>query len=222
VHFAWNGVEKPTLPKGPINLYVTTSRDGGRTWASSLVDVSQIATDCACGGWDYWGAQMGLAVDGRDRIYVLWNGNRKRLDPQRLYFARSADRGATWSRPVDVSGAPVGANNVFPAIAARGDGDVRIAWTDDRNGHDSGGDDPNARWNTYYRSSTDRGATWSGEAVLSTFVRGYAYKFRNGYLQPYGDYFELDIDAAGRTQAIWGEGNSYAGPGNVWYARSSN
>ncbi len=222
VHFAWNGVEKPTLPKGPINLYVTTSRDGGRTWSSSLVDVSQVATDCACGGWDYWGAQMALAVDGRDRVYVLWNANRQRFAPQRLYFARSTDRGATWSRPLDVSGAARGANNVFPAIAARGDGDVRIAWTDDRNGHDAGGDDPGARWNTYYRSSADRGATWRGEVVLSAFVRGYAYKFRNGYLQPYGDYFELDIDADGRTQAIWGEGNSYAGPGNIWYTHSSN
>ncbi len=222
VHFAWNGVEKPTLPKGPINLYVTTSRDGGRTWSSSIVDVSQIATDCACGGWDYWGAQMALAVDGRDRVYVLWNANRQRFAPQRLYFARSTDRGATWSRPVDVSGAPRGANNVFPAMAARGDGDVRIAWTDDRNGHDAGGDDPGARWNIYYRSSTDRGASWSEEAVLSAFVRGYAYKFRNGYLQPYGDYFEVDIDADGRTHAIWGEGNSWAGPGNIWYARSTN
>ncbi len=220
VHFAWNGVERPTLPKGPINLYVTTSRDKGRTWSSVVVDVSQIATDCACGGWDYWGAQMALAVDARNRVYVLWNANRRQSAPQRLYYAHSSDAGATWSAPMDVSAAPIGANNVFPAMAARGDGDVRIAWMDDRNGHDAGGDDPGARWNTYYRRSTDGGATWSSEAVLSADVRGYAYKFRNGYLQPYGDYLEIDIDGAGQTQAIWGEGNSYVGPGNIWYARS--
>jgi hypothetical protein len=121
-----------------------------------------------------------------------------------------------------VSLAPVGSNNVFPALVSRGSGDVRIAWTDDRNGFDAGGDDPNARWNTYYRRSSDGGATWSEEAQLSAFASGYSYKFdtpADGYLQPYGDYFELDVNAAGGTVALWGEGNSYFGPGNVWYAR---
>jgi hypothetical protein len=92
---------------------------------------------------------------------------------------------------------------------------------DDRNGHDAGGDDPGARWNVYYRSSTDAGATWTDALQLSAYQPGYTYKLaspHDGFLQPYGDYFELDIDAAGRTHAIWGEGNSYAGPGNVWYA----
>ena len=122
----------------------------------------------------------------------------------------------------DVSRAPVGSNNAFPAIAARGEGDVRIAWMDDRNGFDAGGDDPDARWNTYYRSSTDAGGTWSPEAKLSAYVPGFTYKLaspKDGYLQPYGDYFELDIDSRGKTVALWGEGNSYTGPGNVWFAR---
>ena len=41
----------------------------------------------------------------------------------------------------------------------------------------------------------------------------------DGFGEPYGDYFEIDIDGAGKTHALWGEGPSYAGPGNVWYAR---
>jgi hypothetical protein len=107
-------------------------------------------------------------------------------------------------------------------MAARGDGDVRVAWMDDRNGFDTGNDDPNARWNVYYRSSTDRGETWSPEAKLSQFVAGYPYKYStplDGFGEGYGDYFELDIDGAGKTHALWGEGPSYNGPGNVWYAR---
>jgi hypothetical protein len=138
-----------------------------------------------------------------------------------MLFARSTNKGATWSRPVDVSLATGGTNNVFPALVAGGRNDVRIAWQDDRNGFDAGGNDPNARWNTYYRSSRDGGATWSAEAKLSAFVLGYAYKFatpNDGYLQPYGDYFEIDIDSDNDTVALWGEGNSYFGPGNVWYA----
>ena len=219
-YFAWNGVNNPGQAKGVKNLYVTKSTDGGHTWTTSLVDVSQSPKQCGCPGWDYWGAQMALAIDARDRIYVLWDAASVKYGVQRMYFARSTDRGATWSPRRDVSLARTGSNNLFPAMAARGNGDVRIAWQDDRNGFDTGNDDPNARWNTYYRSSADGGATWSAEAQLSQFDARYGYKSAtpSGYAEPYGDYFELDINAAGKTVAIWGEGNSYAGPGNVWYA----
>jgi len=165
---------------------------------------------------------LGRPDGSADRVYVLWNANHTKHGPQRVFFRSSPDGGATWSPEQDVSRAPVGSNNAFPAIAARGEGDVRIAWMDDRNGFDAGGDDPDARWNTYYRSSTDAGGTWSPEAKLSAYVPGFTYKLaspKDGYLQPYGDYFELDIDSRGKTVALWGEGNSYTGPGNVWFAR---
>ena len=186
------------------------------------MDVSEAPPPCECGGWAYWGAQMALAVDDRDRVYVLWNANREKYGVNRIYFARSTDGARTWTGRRQISGARVGSNNLFPAIVARGDGDVRIAWQDDRNGFDAGGDDPTARWNTWYRESTDRGTTWSGEVKLSRHVPGYDYKLatpRDGYLEPYGDYFEIDIDGGGNTHALWGEGPSFAGPGNVWYSR---
>jgi hypothetical protein len=220
-YFAWNGANNPGQAKGTKNLYVTRSTNGGSTWTTSLVDVSQPPFSCSCPGWDYWGSQMALAVDGKDRIYVLWNAAHTSSGKQRMYLARSDDGAATWSASRDVSLAPAGSNNLFPALAARGDGDVRIAWMDDRNGFDPGADDPSARWNVYYRSSANGGATWSAEAKLSQYVPGYSYKYatpKDGFAEPYGDYFELDIDGAGQTQAIWGEGPSYVGPGNVWYA----
>jgi BNR repeat-like domain len=222
-YFAWNGVNKPGQAKGTKNLYVTRSADGGHTWTTSLVDVSQPVVQCGCPGWDYWGPQIALAVDGNDRVYAVWDAAHTSSGIQRLYVSRSTDSAATWSAPRDVSLAPLGANHLFPAIAARGDGDVRIAWMDDRNGFDTGADDPNARWNVYYRSSSNGGTSWSGEARLSQFMPGYPYKYATpaeGFAEPYGDYFELDIDGAGVTHAIWGEGPSYVGPGNVWYSRT--
>jgi hypothetical protein len=220
--FAWNGVENPGQAKGTFNLYVTRSTDGGRTWTTSLVDVSQPVRQCGCPGWDYWGPQMALGVDGKDRVYVAWDAAHTSSGIQRLYFARSTDGGASWSAARDVSLAPAGANHLFPALAARGDGDVRVAWMDDRNGFDTGSDDPNGRWNVYYRASTNGGSSWSAEAKLSQYAAGYPYKYatpKDGFAEPYGDYFELDIDGSGQTQAIWGEGPSWVGPGNVWYAR---
>jgi hypothetical protein len=108
---------------------------------------------------------------------------------------------------------------LFPAIVARRAGDVRIAWQDDRLGFDDGTDSRKARWNTFYRTSRDGGSTWSRELRLSEYVAGYGYKKPTGYLEPYGDYFELDIDGDGRTHALWGEAPSYWGPGNVWYTK---
>src|SRR3954468_3704749 len=186
-YFAWNGENNPGQAKGTKNLYVARSTDGGTTWTTSLVDVSQPAYQCGCPGWDYWGPQIALAVDERDRLFVLWGAAHTSSGLARMYFARSTDGGATWSARVDVSRAPAGANNLFPALAARGDGDVRIAWMDDRNGFDTGADDPNARWNVYYRSSADAGATWSAEAQLSQYAAGYPYKSADGFAEPYGD-----------------------------------
>jgi hypothetical protein len=220
VYFALNGIRRPGQVKGSINLYVIRSMDGGMTWTPSLIDVSQAPPDCGCAGYGYWGAQMALDVDETGNVYVLWNANATKGGPQRLYFARSTNRGATWSARADVSLARQGSNNLFPAIVAGDGGDVRIAWQDDRNGFDSG-TSPDARWNTYYRSSTNGGGSWSGEVQLSDYVPGFGYKFPAGYLQPYGDYFELGINDDGKTVAIWGEGFSWTGPGNIWFARQT-
>jgi len=141
-------------PSGDVNLYVTKSTDGGLTWTTSRVDVSGAPPPCGCSGWAYWAAQMTLAVDASDRLYVLYNAGPSKGAKNRMLFARS----------------------------------------------------------------DDGGVTWSAETQLSQFVAGYGYKPADGFLEPYGDYFELDVDGAGKTHALWGEGPSYDGPGNVWYA----
>jgi hypothetical protein len=217
-YFGWAGYTQNGKPSGDVKLYVTKTSDGGTTWTVSHVDASGAPPPCGCGGWAYWGAQLTLAVDDNDRVYVLYNASGSKNAVNRMLFARSDDGGATWVARQDVSLAPTGTNNLFPAIVARGSGDVRIAWMDDRRGLDPGADDPSARWNTYYRTSANAGASWSAETVLSGYTPGYPYLFPDGFLEPYGDYMELDVDGDGKTHAVWGEGPSYDGPGNVWYA----
>lgn len=217
-YFAWEGYTQNGKPSGTVNIFVSKSTDGGNMWTVQRVDVSQAPPQCSTCGWAYWGPGAAIAVDANGTLYVLYNANSAKFGPNRMYLARSTDGGGTWERQ-DVSLAPAGASHAFPGVVARGQGDVRISWMDDRNGHDDGMADGAARWNTYYRSSTDGGASWSGETILSTYVAGYPYLFPNGFNEPYGDYLEMDIDNSGRTHVSWGEGPSYKGPGNVWYTR---
>ena len=76
-YFAWAGYEGNGKPSGEVNLFVSRSTNGGRTWRTSLVDVSEAPPPCECGGWAYWGAQIALGVDADDVVYVLYNANRR-------------------------------------------------------------------------------------------------------------------------------------------------
>ena len=212
VYFSWAGYERNGGAKGKVNLYISKSTDGGTTWTNQLMEVSGAPPDCSAQqcGWAYLGAQITMASDEAGTLYALWNSGTVDKGPERIYFARSNDAGATWSVKTDVSLAPVGAAHAFPAIVAGAAGDVRIAWMDARGG---------SLWNTYYRSSTNGGATWSAETDISTFVPGFSYIQAGGFGFPFGDYFELAIDDRGDTHAIWGEGLNYDSPGSIWYAR---
>jgi len=213
VYFAWAGYTQNGGAKGPVNLYVSKSADGGASWISTQLDTSGAAPDCsayAC-GWAFLGAQMTLTSDATGTLYALWNAGTVDKGPERIYFSTSTNGGATWSKKADISAAPPGTSHAFPAIAARGSGDVRIAWMDARTA--------GPLWNTYYRTSSDGGATWSAETRLSSYVAGYSYIQPNGFSFPFGDYFELEIDDGGMTHAVWGEGLNYDTPGSIWYTR---
>ncbi len=218
VHFSWSGYEQNGVAKGPVNLFVSTSTDGGTTWRDTVVDVSGSPPDCSADmcGWAYLGAQIALASDADGTLYALWNAgpNDTKRAPERIWFARSTDGGGTWSTREEVSTAAAGVAHAFPAIAAEADGTVRIAWMDARA---PGG----SLWNVYYRSSTDGGATWSPEADISSYVTGYDYILPDGFEFPFGDYFELAIDGGGVTHAVFGEGLNYDTPGSIWYTRGN-
>jgi hypothetical protein len=215
-YFAWAGYENNGGAKGPVNLFVSKSSDGGRTWTTKTIYISASPPDCStmlC-GWAFLGAQLVMTSDSNGHIYLLWNAGSTARGPERIYFARSTDGGNTFSGGVDVSNAPAGTHHAFPAIAATGNGDVRISWMDAR--ASSGGID---RWNVYYRSSSNGGATWSNEVDLSTFLGGYSYIFSDGFRFPFGDYYEVDVDEQGTAHLIFGEAYNYDSPGSIWYVK---
>ena len=211
VCLSWAGYARGAGGQGPVDLYVSRSPDGGRTWTTALLDVSGAPPECATNecGWAYLGAQIAVTSDAAGTVYALWNSGPINKGAERIYFSSSTTGGLTWSPKSSVSTAPYGATHAFPTIVAGTAGDVRIAWMDTRR---------NPLWNTYYRSSTNGGATWAPEIQLSNYTPGYAYIGPQGFKFPFGDYFEMDIDNRGDTQAVWGEGLTYESPGSIWYS----
>jgi BNR repeat-like domain len=212
-YLSWASYSKAGGARGSVNLYVAKSVDAGKSWSPTptLLGVSAAAPgcqgeECAEG---YLGAQVALTSDADGTLYALWNAGGAHWGPQRIYFSSSTNGGESWLPRVSVSSAGSGVEHAFPAIVASNNGDVRIAWMDKRNS-------PN--WNTYYRSSSNGGATWGEEIRISGYVPGYRYIGREGFRFPFGDYFGLAIDNHGDTHIVWGEGLNYQSPGSIWHA----
>src|SRR5262249_45578030 len=57
VYFSWEGYKQSGQAKGPVNIFVTRSANGGVTWTSTQLDVSSSPPNCSaysC-GWAYLG-----------------------------------------------------------------------------------------------------------------------------------------------------------------------
>ena len=210
-YLAWASYSKAEGAAGAVNLYIAKSTDAGKTWSPTLLDVSAEAPgckgeECAEG---FLGAQVALTSDTDGTLYALWSAGSRALEAQRIYFSSSTDGGANWLPRVSVSAAEPGVEHAFPAVVAGNGGDVRIAWMDKRN---------SPFWNTYYRSSSNGGATWGDEVRISGYAPGYRYIGQQGFRFPFGDYFGLAIDNRGDTHIVWGEGLNYQSPGSIWHA----
>lgn len=219
VFFGWTSYARHEMPTQPVSVLVSRSGDGGHTWNTLLLDVSGAPPDCAAQNCEtgYLGPQIALASDAAGALYALWNAGGTNGGPERIYFSSSTTGGASWSERANVSSAAAGVEHSFPAVVAGAAGDVRIAWMDAR--ATEAGHLNLPLWNTYYRSSTNGGATWNAEGQLSGPVRGYDYILPDGFRFPFGDYFSLAIDSEGATQVVWGEGLNYKSPGSIWYAQ---
>ncbi len=214
IYFSWDGFTQNGQAKGPVNLFVSESRDGGQTWTLTNMGASGAPYPCSNCGFAFLAAQATMTVGSDNTVYVLWNSTVDQTDnaPERIYFAKSTNYGISYSSRQDVSLAAQGVEHCFPAITTgSSSGDVRIGWMGTRTG----------RWNLFYRASIDGGSTWSGETQVSSYVPGYSYLTPTGFGLPYGDYLEMSVDNRGSTQIAWGEAGSYAGPGNIWTSHRS-
>jgi hypothetical protein len=208
-HISFSYTGPGGAPEGPIQIHLIASDDGGTTWTDLVVDELEVGTDCPSAGCyeDFYDSGPSVTADEAGNLVMVYNGASEPLGPRTVYARSSADGGRTWTERVRIS--RLGVNAAYPAAIAEGDGLVRLWYMDQRTG----------RWNVWYTTSTDLGATWDAAIRISDARSGTAYKNGAGFREAYGDYGEIAITSTGATIAVWGEGRSYAGPGGVWFNR---
>ena len=199
---------------GQAQVNVLRSTNSGASFTASVVDTVELAPDCTAAGCtpDYYPGHSAITADSAGTLVLLYDGATASKGNETIWSRRSTDGGATWSARQAISTAGEMAD--FPAAEARGAGDVRAYYMQTNGGSFDA-------WNVWYRASTDGGVTWAAPVKISDVTAGATYKTANGFLEPYGDYGEAAITNTGKFIGIWGEGNSYTGPGGVWFNRQT-
>src|SRR6266849_549437 len=80
IYFSWDGYTQNGQGKGPVNLFVSESRDGGQTWTLTTMGVSGAPYPCSNCGFAFLGAQATMTVGSDDTVYVLYNSTVDQTD----------------------------------------------------------------------------------------------------------------------------------------------
>ena len=209
ISFSYTGPDHAA--RGVQRIHVFGSDDDGATWSELVIDELELGSECtsrSCYG-DFYDSGPALAADQNGDLVIVYNGASTHFGPQTVYARSSRDGGLTWSDRVALS--KDGVNSAFPAAAGEGNDGARVWFMARRN----------QRWQVWYRTTDDLGATWSAREKLSDATSGTVYKHASGFDEAYGDYGEIAITSDGHTVGVWGEGTSYHCPGGVWFNRQT-
>jgi hypothetical protein len=199
---------------GLVEHGVLRSTNQGASWTLVPIDAVELGLPCEseiCYA-DFYAGHAAISAGANSNLVFVYDGATTPGGQQRIWSRRSTDGGATWSGRTMLSSGSEHAT--APMMESAGTGSVRVAYYETNGGRVN-------RWNVWYRTSSDAGQTWSAPVKLSDATSGTVYKTPEGFKEVYGDYGEMAIMSTGKTIAIWGEGESYLGPGGSWYNRET-
>ena len=133
---------------GTSDIRHRRSLDEGATWSSEVTvgtGTIHLTDPLVADGNDAWVVYLANVQNFSDWCCVRDGGA--------VTLRRSRDAGLTWDAPIPLS-TPSTAFRLSLAYAA---GRLHLVWMDYRSGS----------WDTYYRRSVDRGATWEPEVVIA-------------------------------------------------------
>ena len=159
---------------------------------------------------DYFAATGAIAIDVNGQMVFAYTFSGVANGPKSLDVQTSID-GVQWSAWTLVNGD--GDSSVPQIDRGPTAGDFRLAWQDSRTG----------KFNTWFASSSNGGATWGSHVRLSNLGSGPPYKSPDGYTFTDGDYFGIAVSSTGIAHVTWGEadGSSLYCCGDVWYTKGS-
>jgi len=185
VHVVWMGYFG-LLPQG----FYKRSTDRGASWSQDVV---------LTGNLGYVGGPSISAAD--TNVNLVWGDSRSGVDE--IYYKSSTDGGGTWSGDIRLTYSDPSSDRGFPSVSAA-DSAVHVVWEDSRN--------RSSQFNmaVYYKSSTDQGATWSQDTILSNNPDTVAV-----YLLP-------SVSASGsNVHVAWGD-DGRSGNDEIYYKLSTD
>lgn len=152
---------------GKNHIRFSCSTDGGSYWSISK----------KISGEPEYSHSPAIAADTYGNIYVLWH-NKLTTGNWDVFITRSADKGTTFSQPVNIS------NNLGlshkAAIAISNIGDIYVAWVYTHAGNQD----------IHFSRSTDQGATWSQPLLISKGSGS-------------ADLPDMAVDRMGNINVVW-------------------
>jgi hypothetical protein len=148
-------------------LRAITSTNGGQSLhPATVLDTAFVPAGNRKGGHNNVTALPIVAIDPgagryRDRVYAVWAD--RRTGQSRIFFAYSADKGATWSasRPIDDRPADDRNDHFMPVVAVNPQGVVGVMWYDRRDHAD------NLGWDARFTASLNGGETFLPSVKVS-------------------------------------------------------
>jgi hypothetical protein len=192
----------------PSIVKIVKSTNGGVSWSQpiNVATIYQPQSPPRSGDtWRFYSI-ISAAADPSDnnRLYAAWTDNRNlNTNGMDVFYSASTDHGSTWGSITRLSHDPTGVvrDHITPMVTVGADGRVHAFWLDRRR------DPSNRLFDSWYSSSTDGGATWDPDTLVSTAPQDLNVGFPPGSNNAAGDYWGLDT-AGNVVYVAWNDTRS--------------
>lgn len=219
VHVMFAGA---TVEDEVLSLYHVASEDGGATF-SEPVKISSLHLQCFPPGQGECGIvgidpnrvypcphlrvdKSGGPNDGN--LYAVWTADGitdQKTDGLDIYYAKSEDRGQTWSQPIILNNnTDETSHQFFPSLDVNRRGDLVVTWYDRRN-------DANNEFTDYYMTiSRDGGDTFEPDFAVSTEASDFSMIGQANGNFGVGEYTQV-VTTEGYALPFWADGRTNDG-----------